>query len=151
MTRNEFIAGLKAALQGELDGASIQNHVDYYNEYILSELQKGRSEEEVTDELGDPWAIAKNLLQMESTSEYDYDDGSSVSSESNNAKENSARVHILGLDSWWKKLTLILGIIGIVMLVVAVIGGLISLLLPFVIPIAIISFVLKILREWKKK
>lgn len=151
MTRIEFINGLKQALSGELDNNSIQEHVDYYNDYIQGELQKGRSEAEVVGELGDPWAIAKTILQTETTSEYSYDDDSYVSQNRERTKQSGAKVHVLGIDTWWKKLALILGIIGIIMLVVTVIGGLISLLVPIVIPVVAISFVLKVIREFKKK
>ena len=151
MTKNEFISGLKQALSGELDNNSLQGHIDYYSEYIQGEINNGRSEAEVVGELGDPWVIAKTILQTETTSDYSYDDGSYVSQEHENKTQGGPKIHVFGIDSWWKKLALILGILGIVMLVVTVIGGIISLVLPFVIPVAIISLVFKVLREFKKK
>ena len=151
MTGNEFISGLKQALSAELDNSSVQGHVDYYNEYIRGEVQKGRSEADVVGELGDPWAIAKTILQTETTSEYGYDDSSYVSQDRERERQKGPKVHVFGIDTWWKKLALILGIIGIVMLVVTVIGGLISLLVPIVIPVIVISFILKVIRDLKKK
>ena len=150
MTRNEFISGLKQALSGELAGGRVQSHIDYYNEYIQSELQKGRSEAEVVGELGDPWAIAKTILQTEAASEHSYDDDSYVSAEKEETKRGS-KVHVLGIDTWWKKLILILGGIGIIMLIVTVVGGIISLLVPIIVPVLVISFVIKFLKGFKRK
>ena len=63
MTRSEFLEKLKEALADGMDSYTIQGHLNYYRDYIQEEVQKGRSEEEVLSELGDPWVIAKSLLE----------------------------------------------------------------------------------------
>ena len=151
MTKYEFINKLQAALENELNSNKVLENVNYYNDYIDSEIRSGRIESEVIAELGDPWAIAKTILQTETTSEYGYDDSSYVSQDRERERQKGPKVHVFGIDTWWKKLALILGIIGIVMLVVTVIGGLISLLVPIVIPVIVISFILKVIRDFKKK
>ena len=65
MTKYEFINGLKAALENDLSSNLVQEHVNYYNDYINSEIRNGRSESEVIAELGDPWALAKNNVYFE--------------------------------------------------------------------------------------
>ena len=62
MTRREFIDKLKAALEQDLSPGEVQEQVTFYNDYIRDEVRKGRTEEAVTAELGDPWAIARNII-----------------------------------------------------------------------------------------
>ena len=64
MTKREFLDKLKKALANDLSGNVIRDNVDYYNDYITEEVRKGRKESEVIEELGDPWAIAKNITAM---------------------------------------------------------------------------------------
>ena len=65
MTKREFLDKLKKALANDLSGNVIRDNVDYYNDYITEEVRKGRKESEVIEELGDPWAIAKNINTSE--------------------------------------------------------------------------------------
>lgn len=155
MTKREFLDKLKKALANDLSGNVIQDNVNYYSDYITEEVKKGRKEAEVIEELGDPWAIAKNIITSEeikgNTGEtYDsYEPerqrGQSYEQEYGNGQGHRG-VHVFGLDTWWKKLALILGIIGIVVLVVAVIGGIISLLAPIFVPLLILCLILKMIK-----
>ena len=160
MTKYEFINGLKAALENELDNNKVLENVNYYNDYIDSEIRNGRSESDVIAELGDPWAIAKTIIDSESSGSNNYEEYSYTSTEDEVSRrggyDNSydrasggPKVHIFGLDSWWKKLLLILGVIGVIMIVFSIVTGIISLIAPFIVPLIIISFVLKILKKRK--
>ena len=62
MKKSEFLSQLKKALESELDSKAVKENIDYYEDYIQSEIEKGRSEEETIEQLGDPWAIAKTIL-----------------------------------------------------------------------------------------
>lgn len=62
MRRTEFLEALRDALNGEIAPEDIRNNLDYYDQYIRSEMAGGKSEEEVTDELGDPQLIAKTII-----------------------------------------------------------------------------------------
>ena len=65
MKKHEFISELKEALQHNMDEQKIKEHVEYYEDYIRNEVNSGRSEEDVVNELGDPWAIAKTIRLSE--------------------------------------------------------------------------------------
>ena len=65
MTKREFLDKLKKALVNDLSGSVIQENVNYYNDYITEEVRKGCRESDVIEELGDPWAIAKNIITSE--------------------------------------------------------------------------------------
>ena len=62
MTRAEFLEQLRSALQGNVQEHVVQENVAYYNQYISEELQKGKTEEEVLQMLGDPWILAKTII-----------------------------------------------------------------------------------------
>ena len=51
MKKSEFIAELKEALEHNLSPQKIKEHVDYYEDYIRSEVKNGRDEEDVVNEL----------------------------------------------------------------------------------------------------
>ena len=154
MTKREFLDKLKKALVNDLSGSVIQENVNYYNDYITEEVRKGRRESDVIEELGDPWAIAKNIItseEMKGNTQESYD-----SYEPGRRRENSYEqdygcesgyrgTHVFGLDTWWKILVLILGIIGIVVLVAAVVGGIISLLAPIFVPLLIVCLIIKLI------
>jgi len=68
MTRHEFIGGLREALAEEMPGEGIprrviDENVRFYNRYIDDELAKGRSENDIFAELGDPRLIAKTISE----------------------------------------------------------------------------------------
>lgn len=52
MTRQEFITELRTALEGQVSRAVLQDNINYYETYIMQESRKGRTEEEVLEELG---------------------------------------------------------------------------------------------------
>ena len=61
MTETEFLQELRKALENDLDEQGVRENVQYYREYIEAEKRKGISEEKILEELGDPWAIARNI------------------------------------------------------------------------------------------
>ena len=58
MTKQEFIDALSQKLSEDLDESGVYSETSYYIGYIDAETAKGRTEEEVTAELGDPILIA---------------------------------------------------------------------------------------------
>ncbi len=61
MTELEFLQELRKALENDLDERDVRENVQYYREYIAAEKRKGIPEEKILEELGDPWAIARNI------------------------------------------------------------------------------------------
>ncbi|MGN0365418.1 MAG: DUF1700 domain-containing protein [Suilimivivens sp.] len=73
MTKQEFLLQLQRTLNGSIGSNEAESHVSYYREYIEIEMRKGRTEEEVTTELGDPKLIAKSIADA-----LQYRDGSKI-------------------------------------------------------------------------
>ena len=147
MTKQEFLEKMRHALANDLSGSVVQDNINYYDGYISDEVRKGRSEEAVIDELGDPWAIARTIIEsVENTGSrqesYTYDPQQGYR---NGQQSEDPRVRVIGVHSWWKRLLVILGILGIIMLVVAVVGGIFSLLAPIVVPLLIIIFIVRLI------
>lgn len=156
MTKQEFLSRLKEALENGLDNRTVQENMDYYRSYIEEEVGTGRGEEEVLDDLGDPWVIAQSVINMaENRSAADgryggsdvYDDGR-LGNFGRQGHSNT-QIHTYMVNGWWKRLLFLLGIIGIVLIVFAVIGGLISLVMPVVLPVLVIVMVMRLIRRMR--
>ena len=64
MTKQEFLDALRMRLAGELSPEEVRAQLAYYNGYFDGELGRGRAEEEILRELGDPVLIAHTILDM---------------------------------------------------------------------------------------
>ena len=67
MNKYEFITGLQRHLTGKVSVEKLQELTAYYNDYIDSQIRKGRTEEEVLKELGDPRLLAKTISLIKSS------------------------------------------------------------------------------------
>lgn len=142
MTKHEFLEKLRLSLNGKVPGNIVTENLQYYEDYINTEMRKGKSEEEVLDSLGDPRLIARTIIttsgsrENTGTSEYrEYSSGRS---------QGGVRG---GLPIW---LWLILGILIVVLIFSAVIS-LLSFLWPILLPVVIIMaimFLVKLFRDW---
>ena len=65
MNRNEFLTILRNQLAGQMQEGKAEAHIRYYEDYIQSQVRKGRTEEDVLGELGDPRLIAKTLIETD--------------------------------------------------------------------------------------
>lgn len=63
MTKEEFLYALKSKLSEDLSESEIASELRYYEGYIDAEVSKGKSEEEATEQLGDPILIARNIAE----------------------------------------------------------------------------------------
>ncbi|MDO4961066.1 MAG: DUF1700 domain-containing protein [Eubacteriales bacterium] len=62
MSKREFLAKLTEYLSYELPEYMVREKINFYSDYISSETGKGRSVDEVLDELGDPQLIAHSII-----------------------------------------------------------------------------------------
>lgn len=65
MTKQEFLEGLRRSLTGGLPPSKVNEHINYYSDYIDSRIRLGEAEAEIMASLGEPRLIAKTLLGME--------------------------------------------------------------------------------------
>ncbi len=63
MNKQEFIDRLRIALSGTVSAEQVQEHVNYYEDYINTQIRMGHREEDVLEALGNPRLIAKTILE----------------------------------------------------------------------------------------
>lgn len=66
--RFEFLEKLRQSLAGRMDSSSLQDTLNYYQEYFEIQMRSGKSEQELLEQLGDPRLLAKSILQAEQRS-----------------------------------------------------------------------------------
>lgn len=150
MDRQKFIQKLKEALENDLSGRIVQDNLNYYNQYITDEMKKGRTEQEVVDELGDPWMIARTIIDSQEIQSAGASAGDYNRQEQSYDRPDSYRdekIHVFGLDTWWKKLLLIVAVIAVVCIVFSIITGIISLVAPIAVPVLLIVIVVQIVKK----
>lgn len=144
MNREEFLSRLGAALNGEVPASVIQENLNYYDRYIREEASKGRTEEEIIDEIGGYRLIAKTIIEANGgensgSSQDSYDDyGQS---------RNRGGFHMYDLSSGWKRFIIPVVIILVLLLVFSIIGGIFSLLSPIIGPLIVIFFLYKLFKN----
>ena len=137
MKKSEFIAELKEALENNLSQQKINEHVDYYEDYIRSEVKKGREEEDVVNELGDPWAIAKTIRLSE-------DMGGQENTYTVQEEAGEPEVK----SGWDFKKVLLVVLIGFIVLgVLSVAMGLIGIVIRYAFPNLMIVLIMQIIKK----
>lgn len=138
MTRFEFTAQLRKALSGRVNHAAVNENVKYYENYIDTEIKKGRGEREVLEELGDPRLIAKTII--DTAKEEDWAT-SEVTEEERKGKGFSGRS--IRIPAWIFVILLLL----LVVLIVHIVGAVLAFLLPIAIPMAVIWLLIRYFRR----
>ena len=145
MTKQEFLEKLRLALNGRVSPAQLMENLSYYEDYINTEIRKGKGEEEVLAGLGDPRLIAKTLIDTSdkpgaSKRQYYSEDYSSAGQDrgfrADYSQQNGWDVRFgrFKLNSWYGKLLLIL----IAVLLIVIVANVVAFLLPVMVPIILI-------------
>ena len=148
MTKVEFLTKLKESLNNDLTGVIVQENIAYYDQYIADEIRKGRSEQEVLDELGDPWVIAQTIIDtQENAKEQGYGDRKQNyqnSYQETYAANETKKNNLSNIGRW---ILTIVGILGVLFIVVSVIGGLLRLFMPILIPLILVMVISKVIKR----
>lgn len=142
MNKEAFIDTLRRALYGKVSDYELTDHVRYYEDYIRQEMNRGRSEQEVLEELGDPRLIARTILETSGMKapEVEY----TIDEEPADYEEGGVKVHTF---SGWKATLMMALIAAAVIAMIVLVLGLAIYLLPVIIAVMLISWLLrKILR-----
>ena len=153
MTKKEFLDKLRLALNGKVPVDVISDTLNYYEEYINTEIRMGKSEEDVMRLLGDPRLIAKTTIETSGKREnsenrenrgsatYSSYSGASGEEGDNEYGHTVRRFH----SSGWIWLVLVL---LIVLLVISVAFRIIAFFLPILFPILLVVLLVKLFRDW---
>ena len=156
LSKTEFLDILYNQLSGQMPEGSVAAHVQYYRNYIEDEQQKGRTETDILNDLGDPRLIARTLLDTEvgagnpqngSTYSAIYNEADSDYNEYDSS--DSARGHVkkhsfkLDLSTWYGKVAVILIAAVVLLLLVTILG----ILIPVVIVAGVIMYIVSQFRK----
>lgn len=147
MTKEEFLENLSLALSGKVRTGVITENVNYYEDYINTEVRKGSSEEAVLETLGDPRLIARTIVETSArTAGRDAsfaESGVRGDSQEYGERGEVRRRYPLRFPLWvWFILAII-----VVVLVVSAVFSLVSAILPILLPILLIVFLVKLFRD----
>lgn len=151
MDKNEFLAVLKEALQGEIPDYEIRGHVEYYDSYIME--NDGKTEEEKLRQLGDPRLIARTIIDARMSREggMPYQESYEQQySEGESQRENSKeRVHYKSYTwdglSWYQKLLALLILLLVVVVLIVIAGFGIQIFFSIVLPVLVIVFAIRLI------
>lgn len=143
MEKTEFIERLQRALAAGISSSQVAENVRYYQDYIDSEIRKGRSEKEVMDSLGDPRLLAKSIIEANKHagvsygSNQEYDDEVADEPQEWESDRSTPKERNIVLPGW-------LVMLIITVLVLLVIGVAFSLLYLFA-PVIMVGLVVLLL------
>ena len=174
MDKREFLEILKGQLSGQMPEERVDGHVRYYRDYIEDAVRRGKSEDVVIGELGDPRLIAKTLVDTGAVPERfssgeengsggygggsggGYGSGSAGYGDSGSGYEGYGdadsgagygkpkRVRRLDLSTWWGK--------AIVILIAAAALALLFVALSVILPVFVIGcVVIYLVSHFRKK
>ena len=148
MDKEEFIMKLQHALAGGMSGSQIAEHVRYYREYLDSEIHKGRTEEEILRQLGEPRLLARSILDANrrsgaaSGSAQEYDDEVGGSRREANRYNGNSQVRKVALPGW----LVMLIVVVIAMLVIGVVSSLLYIFAPVIMTGLIVLLIVKVIQ-----
>ena len=161
MRREEFLHGLEASLSGNVPPSVVRENLRYYDDYTRTELEKGRAEAEVMEELGEPRLIARTIMDAtpgaeEGAYEEYHPYGSyarSASGRSGDADEGAGdsgrfreTIRYYDLSKWYWKLLAVVVVIAVFTIVITVVSGLLSLVIPILPVIGLIIVIMWFVR-----
>ena len=149
MSKQDFLNELRDSLQGEVSAAVIADNIRYYDSYIDTQVNDGKTEEEVLEELGRGSFIAKSIIEAK-TNKYKETVNSFAEEETKKGfhaefnDDGSADIKYgkFNFNSWYGKVVLvILGILAVIA-VIAIILAVLALAWYVVIPVILLGLVL---------
>lgn len=128
MTRLQFLAELRKALEDNVPDEVIRENERYYLSYIDEQVRSGKSEREVLEMLGDPALIAKTIIETQGgsgsyQSERSYEREERREERQQEAADSfgsyaSVNGHVLDFSKWYVRL--LAGIVAVLLLIVVV-------------------------------
>ena len=135
MTKAEFLEMMEQKLTGELDEHTVGKTLRYYSEYIDSEMRKGKTEQEVLEDLGSPLLIARTILDTQ---------GNGTANFSQPRPEGEAKEEEKGTESHrWYKWLFLLCLLAVLFLLFTIL----RVLLPILLPVLLVLFVISLFKK----
>ena len=157
MTKEEFLEGLKKALFSTGSASLIEENIRFYSSYIDDEAAKGRSMDDIMEELGEPRLIANSIKVAHgyedvfvglNANEEDVDKNTYSYEEEHNEnfdKKEESGFKVYNLSGKSLVLPLIITLVVLILVAVVVVKVL-KYLAPVLLPILLILFIFVLIR-----
>lgn len=146
MDRVTFINELRAALASRVNPQVVTENINYYEEYINTEVRKGRNEDEVIAGLGDPRLLARNIADAEkraaASSEYE-DSEEYIYEDADSGENDGSKIKVHHVPLW----LVILIVVLVLVLILAAAFSILYALLPVIIPVVCVILICRLVRR----
>ena len=164
MSKDEFLRRLQDALSGEVPASVIRDNLNYYADYLSQELGKGRTMEEIVEEIGEPNIVARTIIDtagaagdardtygtFEDASRAD-DDRRNTYSQKSSQGGFAPKIHYVDLNKWYWKVLLVAILFVVISVVFSVLGGIFYLLARFSGPILICLLIYWLVKGFRER
>lgn len=140
MTKQEFLNNLRTALSGRVSASVVTDNMNYYEDYINTQMRMGRTEEEVIKELGDPRLLAKSISEASKHAGI-YKDDEEEYQETGAGYDNQKahRGKIFRIPGW----LIILLVLFVILMIISLVFSIISYVAPVVLPVLLIVMLIR--------
>ncbi len=149
MEKTEFLNQLRMSLNGKLEPQDVADNINYYEDYINTQIRMGRPEAEVMEELGPPRLIARTIADANGIAEQEYQENVQERTEEKSSNHIPWAAKILSkfflLPHWARSLIMVV----VVIMVLSLIFTILKALLPAILVVAIVLMMVKFFRELK--
>lgn len=97
MTKQEFLDRLRRSLHGKVSPGQVAENLQFYEDYINTEVRKGASEAEVLAGLGDPRLLARTIVEARGGQTAEYAGGDRYGNQGGSSGGRS------GAGSWYEE------------------------------------------------
>ena len=151
MKKREFLDRLKAALMNRINSQAVVENVNYYEDYINTQVRMGMKEEVVIAKLGDPRLLAKTIIDSEKRkgNATEFGENQSSTNYGNYTSEESSydtqpKKH---MPVWAVLLIVFLVVFVVIGLVISLVFSIVSFFLPVLIPVLLVIFLVRLMRK----
>ena len=140
--------GMGTGKSREVPASVIRENLNYYADYLSQELGKGRTMDEIIEEIGEPNIVARTIIDSaeaagETGDGYGSfedasprgDDRRSTYSQESYQNGSTPNIHYFDLNKWYWKLALVVLLFLVISVVFSIMGGVFYLLIRFSGPI----------------
>ena len=131
MNKTEYVQIIEKALVGNISPQEVQETVAYYRDYIDMEIRKGRSEQEVLDQLGNPRLLVKSIIAAKEQRDSNNETG-----------EVHEETHARGFR---------IPLFVIVLAVLLLVGLILKFILPVLLPALVLLGIILLIKRLNKK
>lgn len=152
MNKYDFITELQKHLTGKVSPQKVQELTRYYQDYIDTEIRKGKTEEEVLSSLGEPRLLAKSIVTAEGMDDYREEDyrGHGYANEVDEDDIPRAQFVFNGkVIPRWKIWAVVIAVVFVLLVILSIVGRLLGFafmlifkyVLPILIPVIIVYLI----------